>query len=105
MTRKEEISKAYTKYAQEGGILQSNPWFAFEAGANWADSHPINVWHDASEEPKDSSKILIYFLNEYGKMTYRLYHYIYWSNLSWEEVVDLYNIKQWAYPDDLLPKN
>ena len=62
------------------------------------------VWHDASEEPKDCSKLLIYFEHEYGKMDCKIYNHVYWTDLLWREVVYLYHIKQWAYISDLLPK-
>ena len=52
MTRKEEILSAARQY--NNGIIFSNPSnvLHFEAGAKWADEHPVNVFHDASEEPQ-----------------------------------------------------
>lgn len=106
MTREEEILNAAREY--NNGITFASPSnvLHFEAGAKWADESPNfeNIWHDSSEEPKDCSEILIYFLNEYGKMACRLYQYIYWSELTWRDVIDLYHIKRWAYINDFLPK-
>ena len=52
MTREEEILSAARQY--NNGITFSNPSnvLHFEAGAKWADEHPVNVFHDASEEPQ-----------------------------------------------------
>ena len=34
---------------------------AFIKGAEWADTHPINVWHHASEEPMDRKKAIVLY--------------------------------------------
>ena len=80
---------------------------AFRDGAEWADMYPVNVWHDASEEPLLEDKEII-FLNEQGisyisekfggTFTYML------EELSWERFVELLRISKWAYISDLLPK-
>lgn len=54
MTREEEM------------IIESQKRYddiAFLDGVKWADEHPNleSLWHDASEEPKDRSHILIYY--------------------------------------------
>ena len=50
--------KAYKEYTDNGGLLQSNPWFAFEAGwdsaiKNDAGAQKIleSLWHNPEEEP------------------------------------------------------
>ena len=66
MTRGEKIAEAYQDYLGLGGVLHSNPWFAFKAGANWADENPNfeNVWHNAiEEEPKKGECILVEVVN------------------------------------------
>lgn len=107
MTR-EEIEKLSTIEPYCFETDREEIWFEIGCidGLNAADEEPdtTKLWHDASEEPKTCSEVLIYFMNEYGKMACRLYRYIYWTNLSWKDVVDLYHIKQWAYISDLLPK-
>ena len=74
---------------------------AFEEGAKWADEHPINVWHEASEKPRTKEWILIQYsggdyealsLDELGIET--------WSDW-W---CDNYKVIRWAYISDLLPK-
>ena len=54
MTREEEISKASIDYAerQTAGILGIEKQIAissYEAGAEWADGHPINPWHTVAD--------------------------------------------------------
>ena len=49
MTREEETKEAYKDYMNNGGMFQSNPWFYFKAGTEWADKHPVNVWHYTNE--------------------------------------------------------
>ena len=57
MTRGEEIRNAIDTIipilpSEKGRTYeQSLMATGFEAGAGWADEHPINVWHDVSEEP------------------------------------------------------
>ena len=70
----------------------------FVQGAKWADEHPINVWHDASEEPKCGKAILC--LNKKGSI-----------NLLTNNNKLIYTLAQmdagvdkWAYINDLLPK-
>ena len=101
MTRKEEISQAYSKYAQEGGILQSNPWFAFEAGAKWADNNPKLIWHSSDEEPTENT-VLVIDCNKgikYYTLNYILTTY---SSKNWKEIVEYIGIKHWCYIDNLL---
>ena len=48
LDKQEYHNEKYTEY----DIQQ-----AFEKGAEWADEHPINFWHNTGEEPKENSKI------------------------------------------------
>ena len=124
MTREEEILNAARTIAERHQIAEMELYggdkcnysygriyfseiASFEAGAKWADQHPNNVWHDASEEPLLEDKEII-FLNEQGisyisekfggTFTYML------EELSWERFVELLRISKWAYISDLLPK-
>ena len=57
------------------------------------------VWHNITEEPKLNS----WFLGQIGKRSYDTYiSAIEGKRMS--ELFDGYNIKRWAYLDDLLPK-
>ena len=75
---------------------------AFRDGAEWADMHPVNVWHDASEEPQGKYEII--YQDEFNHIwlaTYRknIEQYKNW----WEECVACNYIVRWAYISDLLP--
>lgn len=107
MTRKEQILQAARDYVS--GVTLSSPSdvIHFEYGARWADEHPVNVWHDTSEEPLLEETEII-FLNEQGfayiserfgvTFSYNLEDY------SWQSYVNLLNIRKWAYISDLSPK-
>ena len=64
MTRGEEIRNAIDTIipilpSEKGRTYeQSLMATGFEAGAGWADEHPINVWHDVSEEPQGEYEII-----------------------------------------------
>ena len=107
MTREEETKEAYKDYMNNGGTFQSNPWFYFKAGTEWADKHQKNVLHDPGEEPL-LEEVEIISINEQGfayiserfgcTFSYNLEDY------SWQSYVNLLKIKKWAYVKDLFPK-
>lgn len=71
---------------------------AFLHGVEWADEHPANVWHEASEEPKEDVDIL--FISKNGKV-----HKVSKIDLSlYDWLKDNDDIKRWAYIKDLLPR-
>lgn len=75
----------------------------FVQGAQWADAHPINVWHDASEEPKGNSTQII-FQSESGICLCLSKRMWYVWNWDWELIVAAHKIVRWADINDLLPK-
>ena len=110
MTREEEIKNASIEYtlknrpkcigensfAEMADELNRNP--AFEEGAEWADEHPVNVWHDVSEEPKINEDVVLYdccgnFITEFFD-----------GSVTWRNIVLYYKATMWVYADDLLPK-
>ena len=110
MTREEEIAVAFYDY-RDALKLSTFCDFeyidvqgAFEEGAEWADSHPVNVWHDATEEPKKGEDIIALdidgisvsgvYKDYIGKGIYRYHCFL----CEWDAVV------KWAYISDLLPK-
>ena len=76
---------------------------AFRDGAEWADKHPQDVWHETSEKPQDNSHILICY-NYLGTMEFKSYHINYQCDVTWPELVNFQEIKYWAYIDDIFPK-
>ena len=71
---------------------------AFLHGVEWADEHPVDVWHDASEEPRCEELLL--GENSDGFSIYR------WCGQedNWEAFVNETGLSRWAYISDLLPK-
>ena len=112
MTRGEEIRNAIDtiipiQYSENGRTYdQALMATGFEAGVSWADNHPVNnVWHDASKEPKEKSRIVI--VDKRGEWWVRNYvsddfddNVLY----GWKCCIAYYDLKIWAYTDDLLPK-
>ena len=74
---------------------------AFLHGVEWADEHPINVWHDAKEKPRSKEWILVQFEeDEYETLALSESGVNTWFNV-W---VNEYRAIRWAYISDLLPK-
>lgn len=73
---------------------------AFLHGVEWADEHPVDVWHDASEMPKDGEWILIQF-GEDSYDTLMLCDMDADTFCAW---CKKYDVIRWAYISDLLPK-
>lgn len=104
MTRKEEILNACKEFLTAyPNIDQAGLSIGFLDGAVWADSHPINVWHDASEEPK-CKKLIIIYRDDIGCIPIDTLIYHSDANYHWKELVKTYNIIRWAYAKDILPK-
>ena len=112
MRREEEIAAAFYDYSDAlklstfGDFEYIDIQGAFEEGAKWADEHPINVWHDVSEEPQIGSNIVV--VDEDGQwwdiQPYDGEYDGYGDLTGWRCCVVHYNIQSWAYISDLLPK-
>ena len=105
MTREEEINVVASKYIEDnsmtdGYISISDHKDSFIEGADWADSHPINVWHDVSEAPK----FWKWFLAQIGDVAFDTFVMAMSKNQDWKEWANGINMKRWAYIEDLLPK-
>ena len=102
MNREEQKASNAKKYYPE----DINCYYAFLHGAEWADKHPVNVWHDASEEPDIGSNIVA--IDKDGRLLgIQPYDddYDRFGLEGWRRCVYLYNdIQKWAYISDLLPK-
>ena len=73
---------------------------AFEKGAEWADAHPKNVWHDASEKPHAKKWLLV----RLDKDDYKILHLKDLYIDLWCDWCKIFNFIRWAYIDDILPK-
>lgn len=111
MTREEEIKKAidiqFPKGLGERTNEQALAAAGFELGVHWADNHPVNVWHDSSEEPKiGSNNVAIdkdgqwWDIQPYNSDDYDGYGLKGWPCCS----INYNHIQKWAYISDLLPK-
>ena len=106
MTREEEISVAFYDYRDAlklstfGDFEYIDIQEAFEEGAEWADNHPVNMWHDTNEEPRLNQ----WFLAQIGDNAFDTFVMEMDKNEDWKEWSNGINIKRWAYIRDLLPK-
>ena len=96
LDKQEYHNEKYTEY----DIKQ-----AFEKGAEWADEHPINFWHNVGEEPKKNSKIAIVDTKgEWWNIDYSSDVIDGFGLYGWDLCKAYFKLKAWAYIDDLLPK-
>lgn len=106
MRREEEIAAAFYDYSDAlklstfGDFEYIDIQGAFEEGAEWADKHPINMWHDTNEEPRLNQ----WFLAQIGDNAFDTFVMEMDKNEDWKEWSNGVNIKRWAYIKDLLPK-
>lgn len=102
MTRKEQILQAARNYVS--GVTFSSPSdvIHFENGAKWADEHPVNMWHNMSEEPQDNYIVLCDGLDNLQWVENCQHIDIYYAN--WQDYVKAFKVNRWAYISDLLPK-
>lgn len=106
MTREEEIKIASTDYVRLSNRICPDEKSFFD-GAEWADEHPKNVWHNASEEPKKGELILIEIvlsIPEKNEVKYFVEYAEIWLK-GLMKFRRLYGFQyRWAYISDLLPK-
>lgn len=95
MTREEQIISEAKKHYYDS----INCHNAFLHGVEWADEHPANVWHDASEEPREYP---ILCQDELGNVwvQYSLNDYV----DGWKEFKGFESLIRWVYISDLLLK-
>lgn len=76
---------------------------AFLHGVAWADKHPINIWHQASEVPENGAHILME-CKLLDSKEFKSYNIDYKGVVNWEVLKRYFGISRWAYISDLLPK-
>lgn len=114
MTREEELYETADNFSEDHKYEEDLDYvslkMAFIEGAEWADNHPINVWHDVSEMPKENYKNIIYQTNYYSMYNVHIdfiptcLRSCKITSRSWNEFVKEVNMRRWAYINDLLPK-
>lgn len=100
MIDEKKIKEAASKYngSEPNDLLSLERWASFQDGAEWAQQEFIKtLWHDASEEPKDDTDIIV---SRHSK--YAMIHYSAGGN--WGSYIELVSVERWAYLDDILPK-
>ena len=96
MNREEQIITEAKKHYYD----DINCHNAFLHGVEWADEHPVNVWHDASEMPKDGEWVLIQFDEDsFDTLVFCDIDAV--AFCAW---CKKYGVINWAYISDLLPK-
>ena len=97
--RIEQIEKFASQCYEDG-----EKYSAFIAGAIWADNNPVNVWHDASEEPKGDEWYIAY-IDVFGSIySLKCPSVTFDTFPSLAEFAAGVGMQYWAYISDLLPK-
>ena len=104
MTRDEEIITACKSFlSRYPSIDQAGLSIGFLDGAVWADKHPVNVWHEASEFPNKALPIIVE-IDDDIEHSYEVISIDETDEKFWEYLVSDRDITIWAYVKDLLPK-
>lgn len=110
MTREEKIEKLLDDkfdtdlYDYKTDTSYWNYCSGFRQGVKWADNHPVNIWHNASEKPENGKIILLEVVNTIPQKN----EVRYFVEYAEEWIVNLMNTdgfqSRWAYISYLLPK-
>lgn len=96
MTRDEDVIIEAKKYYRN----DIKCYDAFLHGVEWAEGQIANVFHPASEKPTEDTLIL--YRTTSGK--YEVTELVCTSEGIWLLFVKEYEVAEWAYISDLLPK-
>lgn len=99
MNREEQIISEAKKHYSDS----INCHNAFLHGVEWADEHPVDVWHEVSEEPQGNNWKILCQDEENGCWVENRTDAIDLHN-TWNEYVEIEMVVKWAYISDLLPK-
>lgn len=102
MIDEKKREEAASKYASSSWIDDEYPGEiqeAFNEGINWLLD---NLWHDASEEPKDKAKEILYESDTVGYATTSSKYSVLYEREPWRCTVSRLAITRWLYIDDLL---
>ena len=99
MKREEQIISEAKKYYSDS----INCHNAFLHGVEWADEHPVDVWHPVSEEPQGNNWKILCQDEENDCWAENRTDAIDLHN-AWNEYVEIEMVVKWAYISDILPK-
>ena len=101
MIDEKKIEEATNRLCDYGSIYDSgNRIEGFKKGAHWAIQEFLKeLWHDASEEPRNKAYILIV-----DKERDSMVDFFEPNDEDWDHEVELWNIDRWLYIEDLFPK-
>lgn len=99
MIDKKKINEAIHEVYNSNAIFRryEQAEIAFKSGINW---FLDNLWHDASEEPKENVDILYEYWFDNSKKFCRMD--IHKPSYSWQEKIINNRITRWLYIDDLM---
>lgn len=100
MTRDEDVIIEAKKYYRN----DIKCYDAFLHGVEWADEHPVNVWHDAMEEPQGDEWHIAY-IDVFGSIQSLKCPSVTFDTFpSLADFAAGVGMQCWAYISDLLPK-
>ena len=99
MKREEQIISEAKKHYYD----DINCHNAFLHGVEWADEHPVDVWHDVSEEPVGNNWKILCQDEMNGCWVENRVDAMLLHN-TWNEYAGIEMLVKWAYIRDLLPK-
>lgn len=100
MNREEQIIGEAKKYYSDS----INCYNAFLHGVEWADEHPANIWHDASEVPASDYYTQIVYQDKSGMCWFATNQERFEYDWDWARFASAHLMVRWAYIRDLLPK-
>ena len=103
MTIEEERINQIEQFASQC-YEDGEKYSAFISGAIWADNNPVNVWHDASEEPQGDEWHIAY-IDVFGSIQSLKCPSVTFDTFpSLADFAAGIGMQCWAYISDLLPK-
>lgn len=104
MTRKQEIIEDTREHTNKVILASPSTALYFETDEEWANQFLKNLWHNADEEPKKNSYILIEVVINLTPKNVIGYYVEYIENTP-VKIMKTEGFKcRWAYIKDLLPK-
>ena len=97
MNREEQIIAEAKKYYYD----DINCHNAFLHGVEWADEHPVDVWHPTSEEPDNLAQIVC-VCNMFGSKQVCSFRVDKGNLIEWKRIVEIRHIDKWAYFNELI---